>query len=297
MDNFQDRELKLQFRNRTHPVETNVVHSARGVAIQFSRIKLPSEYQFQWDGRLHYLAHHDLVLRDGQMEVLGEKPTPGGDLRDLMTYAPQGRTINGWGQPARRRLNSFTVVYFDVEVLQEEFDWELRHFVQDPMIYFRHPELAATMRKLGRLMETCGQQLSRMQSETMGLLAALEVMGVGQGARMPQRTARALSPQQRRLVGEYIAEHLADEITLDELAGLCNLSRYHFSRVFKETFGQSPSKFIIARRIEKARELLSGTDLPLNRIATQCGFHGVTQLGRTFRSLEGTTPVRYRRSR
>ena len=112
-------ELQIQFQDSGADAEIALAKSWRGVSVQFSRLRLPAEYAFRWEGNSHYLCYHDLVLIDGEMEILGEAPIAGGDLRDKMTYVPVGQTIDGWAKPADR-LNAFTVVCFDPNVMEEE---------------------------------------------------------------------------------------------------------------------------------------------------------------------------------
>jgi len=95
-------ELQLEFRGIERPIEKHAVTSWRGVSVQYSRLKLPVEYDFQWDGGSHYLAYHDLILHDGEMEIAGDKPIVGGDLRGRMTFVPQDQRLTGWAKPADR---------------------------------------------------------------------------------------------------------------------------------------------------------------------------------------------------
>lgn len=112
-------ELQIQFREGEADAEIVTAKSWRGVSVQFSRLRLPAEYEFSWDGSSHYLCYHDLVLTDGEMEVLGGAPIAGRDLRDQMTYVPAGHAIHGWAKPVNR-LNSFTVVCFDPAAMEAE---------------------------------------------------------------------------------------------------------------------------------------------------------------------------------
>ncbi|MFM2278941.1 MAG: hypothetical protein RLZZ444_1172, partial [Pseudomonadota bacterium] len=170
----QQEELHLRFAEPEPPVESHAVRNWRGISVQFSRLKLPTEYEFQWDGNCHYLAYHDLILNDGEMEVLGEKPIAAKDLRDKMTYVPKGQTINGWAAPADR-MNAFTVVSFDPAAMEEELATEFNGSSLVPHIYFQDVELGATMRKLSRIMEDPRKPPSKAYAETLGLTAALEM--------------------------------------------------------------------------------------------------------------------------
>jgi AraC family transcriptional regulator len=231
------------------------------------------------------------------MEVVGEKKVPGGDIRDLMTFVPAGQALEGWAKPANR-LNAFTVVCFDPDAMEEELQREFNGFEARPQIYFQEEDLGATMRKLGRLMADQDAPVSRILAETIGLTAALEMYRLSI-AGMPLGTAGGtgqLSNAQRRLVQAYVEENLMKDLGLDELAGVCGLTRFHFSRAFKATFGAPPYQYVNQRRIEKAKQMLATSGLAVSDIAEACGFKGASQFGRAFRGFVGQTPLAFRKS-
>ncbi|MDH4441342.1 MAG: AraC family transcriptional regulator [Rhizobium sp.] len=269
----------------------------RGFSVQYSRLKLPAEYEFAWNGQWHYLAYHDLVLEDGEMQVTGERPVAGKDLRDRMTYIPAGQTIDGWAKPADR-MNAFTVVCFDPAAMEEEIQAEFNDFDPRASVYFKDAHLSVTMQKLGSLLGDTERPASRIYAETVGLTAALEMfrITVAQAGAKSEKGLGQLSRSQCELLTSYIEVHLADDIGLDELAGLCGVTRFHFCRAFKATFGETPFHYVTLCRIERARQMLAKTRLPVSNIATACGFNGASQFGRAFRSIVGTTPLVYRRS-
>lgn len=291
-------ELELEFRGPEQPVETHAAKTWRGISVQYSRLKLPAEYEFKWDGSGHYLAYHDLLLLDGEMEVLGERSIAGGDLRDQMTFVPQGREITGWAKPADR-MNAFTVVCFDPSAMQEELQAEFTAFEARPHVYFQDGVLGATMQKLASMMADEHRPASQIYAETLGLTAALEMFRLAQeGTLTPKAIATAgqLSKSRQELVLSYIAENLGRDLGLDELAALCGLTRFHFARAFKATFNEPPHQFILRMRLDRAKHLLATSRLPIADIATTTGFNGASQFARSFKSVTGRTPLEFRRS-
>lgn len=290
-------ELQLDFKDASPLPEIYTAKSWRGVSVQYSRLKLPAEYEFKWDGESHYLAHHDLILTDGEMEVLGERPVASRDLRDQMTYAPAGQTINGWAKPADR-VNAFTVVCFDPAAMQEEMQAEFNSVDPRAHVYFKDHELGATMRKLARLMAEKETIVSQVYAETLGLTAALEMFRIliAQSETMKPTLNGKLSKSQRDLVLSYIEENFSKDIGLDELASICGLTRFHFSRSFKATFGEAPYQHLTRRRVERAQQLLIDSQISIADIAFACGFNGPSQFARAFRSVVGQTPLTFRRS-
>ena len=78
------------------------------------------------------------------------------------------------------------------------------------------------------------------------------------------------------------------------MAAIARLSAYHFARQFKAATGLPPHQYVIARRVERARELLRAGDLPLAEVAVSAGFSDQSQLTHHFRRLVGVTPGRFR---
>jgi AraC family transcriptional regulator len=78
------------------------------------------------------------------------------------------------------------------------------------------------------------------------------------------------------------------------MAGIARLSPYHFARQFKASTGIPPHAYVIARRVERARQLLQGGDLSLAEIAARAGFLDQSQLSRHFKRLVGVTPRKFR---
>jgi AraC family transcriptional regulator len=111
---------------------------------------------------------------------------------------------------------------------------------------------------------------------------------------IPQ-TKGGLAPWQSRRVVELLQQHLDGQIKLTTLAGECRLSVSHFARSFRKSFGTSPHRYLILRRVEIAKTLLTGTKHSLVEIAAQTGFSDQAALTRTFSAIVGATPAKWRR--
>ena len=101
---------------------------------------------------------------------------------------------------------------------------------------------------------------------------------------------------QQKKLNQYIEEHLADEISLLSLAELAQLSPFHFSRAFKQSFGMPPHRYLTSRRIERAKTLLAERKLSVTEIALDVGFSETSSFTAAFRKVTGETPTDYRRS-
>lgn len=93
-----------------------------------------------------------------------------------------------------------------------------------------------------------------------------------------------------------IAQNLAKDVSLAEIAAACRLSVTHFSKAFKVSVGMTPHKWLQTQRVEKARRLLISTDASLAEIAVECGFSDQSHFARIFKRAVGVTPGAWRRS-
>jgi AraC-like DNA-binding protein len=93
----------------------------------------------------------------------------------------------------------------------------------------------------------------------------------------------------------HIEIHYRENITLEELASIANMSINHFMRIFKKLFTLSPIEYVIHQRLRKACELMQETDMAINRIAMQVGFSDGNYFARQFRKVMGRTPREFRR--
>jgi AraC family transcriptional regulator len=105
---------------------------------------------------------------------------------------------------------------------------------------------------------------------------------------------KGLSRDRLRRVRDYVEAHLDDNLSLTVLADIACLSPYHFSRSFKESAGVGPQRYVIQRRLERAKTLLRRTHDPLARIAQEAGFADQSHLNSIFRREMGVTPGRFR---
>ena len=97
------------------------------------------------------------------------------------------------------------------------------------------------------------------------------------------------------LVRRYIDNHFKENLTLDQLAGLAHISKYHLSHAFQKEFQTSPISYLIARRIQESKFLLRETDHTLSQIAQILGFSSLSYFSQSFRRLEGSSPMEYRK--
>jgi transcriptional regulator GlxA family with amidase domain len=158
-------------------------------------------------------------------------------------------------------------------------------------------------------MDTAGKHEAEPDRRTEAMTSVLALMLIQAAlseARGPKQATAGLvrgglargglAPASLRRVHEYVDRHLDRTISLGELAKLTGLSVFHFARSFKQSQGTTPHRYVMQRRIERARDMLVTTDLPLCEIAFAAGFADQSHLARHFRQQVGVPPGYFRRS-
>ena len=106
------------------------------------------------------------------------------------------------------------------------------------------------------------------------------------------------SPHLQRKIHEvqaFLAQNLADDVDLNTIAAQASLSPYYFTRQFTAMIGMPPYRYLITLRIQRAAELLRGSDLTVTQILHRVGFHSPSHFTTTFRRHMGMSPTAYRR--
>ncbi|MBA3426906.1 MAG: helix-turn-helix transcriptional regulator [Rubrobacter sp.] len=131
-------------------------------------------------------------------------------------------------------------------------------------------------------------------TESLANVLALHLLrshsSLGRGSR--QRIGREDGFSKRALAQatDYINDNLSRKLTLTEIAGTAHISPHHFARSFKAATGFAPHQYIVRRRVERARSLLTDTDLTIAEIAKAVGFSNQSHLAYHVRRLLGVSP-------
>jgi AraC-like DNA-binding protein len=110
----------------------------------------------------------------------------------------------------------------------------------------------------------------------------------------PRRAQSDLLVHLRR-ARDHADRHYAEPLTLDALAAVAGLSKYHFHRLFTATYGVSPSAHLSRRRVERAQDLLRATNLTITEVCHAVGFTSLGSFSSRFREIAGESPSEFQR--
>jgi AraC family transcriptional regulator len=142
------------------------------------------------------------------------------------------------------------------------------------------------------------QQANPLFLDSVALAFLAHMAGTyGEMSVTPEPRRGGLAKWQERRAKEALNAHIDGNISLERLASTVGLSRSHFARAFKKSTGMPPHRWLLARRVERAEELLLNSKLPIDEIAVRCGFADQSHFTRVFSSLRGIPPGEWRRRR
>jgi AraC family transcriptional regulator len=249
-----------------------------------------------------------VVYRGGPMHVERRQAHDswrGGDMY-------QGDLVVSWGpRPAyESRLRSLSTVPTQIlnlyltreqvsQVAEDLVGVELARLELVDQVGLRDPLLSQVAFALWRELDQPAPAGSLYAQSAVQLLAAHLVRHYsGSHARLrvvPPPPPQRLTERQAQHLLEYIREHLSEPLSLEALAQQVGFSPSYFGRVFRQALGASPHQLVLRQRLERARQLLEQTDLPLVQVAGECGFADQSHLTHVFTRQLGCTPRAYRR--
>jgi AraC family transcriptional regulator len=245
------------------------------------------------------LTHHTLVIFNrppDEMdfryeEVKRHLPPPGGSVSVVPAGIPSRWRWGGF----KGSFNVYLEPALVARVAAEAFDLDPARLAVPPLDGLDLPELKASMRAVDAEL-TVGGAGGPLAAESLANLLAVQLIRHVRAPRRLDRRRDGVLPRGRlRAVVEYIEGHLDAGVSLDELAAVARLSPYHFARQFKAATGLPPHQYVIARRVERAKQLLQqDRDLPLAEVAADAGFSDQSQFTRHFKRMVGVTPGQFR---
>lgn len=284
----------------------NALHSA-GHLDQFSPVV--SKRAAAWDG----IKLEHFRFRKGEL--------PEHSHREHMITFPLGRTCHGEirtasGMVARGASEESVCVIPSGHPFMARLndDAEQIAIYLDPSIVLRAADEARSA-SVVEVIEGCSGHDPVVRSIGLALLSEMEAEGTGgrlyaeslanllavhllrhytAAGDSIQRFRGGLSGRRQRRVLSFIADNYESDLSLAELAGVAGMSTFHFAREFKRATGTTPHQYLIKLRVERAKALLTESEIPLVEVSSRSGFSHQSHFTRLFRRLTGTTPQTYR---
>ena len=240
-----------------------------------------------WRGDRHRL----ILARDQRPPMLLQVQQ--GPTRETPLAAPDGLVLScrphGPDCSTRSEVRSRGLGYGFVFHLLPELGTAASRFeflspLQDPLL----SQIVASLAH-----EIEGGFADRILVESLGTALCIRIARRFVG-RLPLPITHGLSPERLQRVRDYVEAHLDEDLSLTMLADIACLSPYHFSRSFKEAAGVGPQRYVIQRRVERAKRLMRQTHQPLALIALEAGFGDQSHFTIAFRREIGVTPGAFR---
>lgn len=210
-----------------------------------------------------------------------------------LIFIPPGAELEWhWDSGLQRTITCM----FDVERigLLAGLDWNWRNVDLSRTFNIQNDYLLNGMRKLGDEARMPGFA-SELQIESMLSVMAVELHRLFIAERaVPEISSYRLTTQQLSQIRDYIYKHIAESISVHDIARACDLPPRDLSEKFKQATGLTLRQFLAATRIERAKSLLSNRHLMVKQVGYECGFKGAAAFVAAFRKSTGLTPAQYR---
>src|SRR5262245_8557774 len=245
------------------------------------------------------ITHHSLLLFARPPEELGmtyeglkrHVPPPAGSIILVPAGSPGLWRCSGH----RGLLHIYLEPSLVERVAAEEFGLDPARLTIRPLDGLDLPHLRAAMAAVDAEL-TAGGAGGGLAAESLANVLAVHLIRHLLAPRQPSPSRYGRLPRAtRRAVVEYIDEHLDAGPTLEQMAAIARLSPNYFASLFQRTTGLPPHQYVIARRVERCKQLLQGgTDFTLAEVAASAGFSDQSQFSYHFKRLVGVTPGQFR---
>jgi AraC family transcriptional regulator len=162
---------------------------------------------------------------------------------------------------------------------------------------FRDGEMEEACRRIfAELSRNVAPERLYVESLTMKLAETLLLQHSSASQAAKRLPSSGLTRRQARHVLDYVEANLSCELTLGELARIAGLSLHHFARMFRRTLSMAPYRYVLERRVERAKWMLRSSGASLVEIGLSTGFYSHSHFASTFRRMVGVTPTEFRGS-
>jgi AraC family transcriptional regulator len=142
-----------------------------------------------------------------------------------------------------------------------------------------------------------GSPAGRLYGESISLAIAVYLARrYGVPGHEPRRHRLGMPDHRLRLVLEYVRANLNRDIRLADLAAVAGMSPHYFATLFRQSTGRSPHAYVLASRVERAKQLLRNSRLTALDVALLVGFEDASHFSKVFKRVAGVTPSDFRRA-
>lgn len=237
-------------------------------------------------------AYSPVQFKFKVIDVSGQVPPRSfNSMGDSVSVIPPNQFYAG----TREGNGDGIVVYFDNEFMHRVADEVVRagdvqvtsrHFIRDPFL----EQLGISLRP-----ELAKGSPSLLYAESLATVMAVHLIrNYSLNSPQPYNLNGTLSPCGLRKAIDYIDMHLAEDLSLCNIAAELKISPYHFAKMFKNTTGIPPHRFVTRKRVERAKQLLSERYLKIVDVALAVGFANQCRFTEAFVRCVGKTPHAYR---
>jgi AraC family transcriptional regulator len=185
----------------------------------------------------------------------------------------------------------YTVVFFQTPFVETRGG----NCLDRAKLGFKHPLIARGLEELCQEAQDPDTTFD-MLAEGWAIQTMAHLHRVGD-RRSSELAKGGLSASSLRRLDEYVTDNLDRPISLADLSNVTGLSKRHFIRAFAESSGQTPHRYLVSQRIEKAKQLLANSTGSITEIGLAVGFSHAQHFSNKFKALTGLTPSRYRELR
>jgi AraC-like DNA-binding protein len=276
-------------------VLSNTTRTAARVAatehVRIEVLRCPADATVQWrvpEAKLGLMWVRD---RRGSVRVLSSaRPTENLNAGDAnLWFFPEG--FDAEGELVGRSATDCIGLFVEPSFVPPTVKCEL----VEPIVGISDRALGRSFNALaGQLAEPDEPQPMYIDGWAVQMLAHVRRAGLSAPSRRPER-ASGLAPWQLRRAKEMLLGNISDPLPLSAVAAACRISSSHFARAFRISTGVPPHQWLIAERVNSARNLLAQSEAPLAEIASMCGFADQSHFSRLFGRVNGTSPGAWRR--
>jgi AraC family transcriptional regulator len=282
---YRDQWLALLEKNGvSRPLDLQVI-AVPGVVAQITKGEPPGSLE------LDESPGNVLMVNLSPVQALRQVRNQRSFVSNMLSW---DMTLMPRGTPSKWSWNS-TCDRFDLVVSPDVLGEEYKIDTVDRFL-FRDEELANICRQLCREI-SLRERADRPYVEALAIdIASLLLREYSvPSARAKSIPRGGLTRNNARRVVEYVEATLGRSVTVRELADIAELSTYHFVRMFKRSLDLTPYQYLLQRRVERAKELLSSTPAHLAEVALSTGFGSQSHFTSTFHRAVGATPAEFQR--